>query len=44
MLDRLCWSDHFESFLANKYSTAKRFGLEGCEVWKADDPTTFTYM
>ena len=32
MLDRLCWSDHFESFLANKYSTAKRFGLEGCEV------------
>ena len=32
MLDRLCWSDHFESFLANKYPTAKRFGLEGCEV------------
>ena len=32
MLDRLCWSDHFESFLANKCSTAKRFGLEGCEV------------
>ena len=32
MLDRLCWSDHFEAFLANKYPTAKRFGLEGCEV------------
>lgn len=32
MLDRLAWSDHFESFLASKYSTAKRFGLEGCEV------------
>jgi len=32
MLERLCWSDHFEAFLANKYSTAKRFGLEGCEV------------
>jgi len=32
MLDRLCWSDHFESFLASKYSTTKRFGLEGCEV------------
>lgn len=31
MLDRLCWSDHFEAFLANKYSTSKRFGLEGCE-------------
>ena len=31
MLDRLCWSDHFEAFLASKYSTAKRFGLEGCE-------------
>jgi 2-oxoglutarate dehydrogenase E1 component len=32
MLDRLCWSDHFEAFLAQKYATAKRFGLEGCEV------------
>jgi 2-oxoglutarate dehydrogenase E1 component len=32
MLDRLCWSDHFEAFLANKYPTSKRFGLEGCEV------------
>jgi len=32
MLDRLAWSDHFEAFLANKYSTAKRFGLEGCEA------------
>ena len=32
MLDRLTWSDHFEAFLASKYSTAKRFGLEGCEV------------
>ena len=31
MLDRLCWSDHFEAFLAQKYATAKRFGLEGCE-------------
>ena len=32
MLDRLCWSDHFETFLATKYPTSKRFGLEGCEV------------
>ncbi|KAL1511870.1 hypothetical protein AB1Y20_005154 [Prymnesium parvum] len=31
MLDRLSWSDHFEAFLATKYSTSKRFGLEGCE-------------
>jgi 2-oxoglutarate dehydrogenase E1 component len=32
MLDRLAWSDLFEKFLANKYSAAKRFGLEGCET------------
>jgi len=32
ILDRLAWSDHFEAFLASKYSTVKRFGLEGCEV------------
>ena len=25
-------SDHFETFLATKYPTSKRFGLEGCEV------------
>jgi hypothetical protein len=32
MLDRLAWSDMFETFLANKYTAAKRFGLEGCET------------
>ena len=32
MLDRLCWSDHFEAFLASKYSTPLGFGLVGCEV------------
>ena len=32
ILDRLSWSDMFESFLANKYTAAKRFGLEGCEA------------
>ena len=32
ILDRLAWSEMFESFLAKKYSTAKRFGLEGCET------------
>ena len=31
MLDRLCWSDHFERFLATKFPSAKRFGLEGAE-------------
>lgn len=30
-LDRLAWSEMFESFLANKYTAAKRFGLEGGE-------------
>lgn len=32
LLDRLAWSDGFESFLSSKYSAAKRFGLEGCET------------
>ena len=31
ILDRLTWSERFESFLNSKYSAAKRFGLEGCE-------------
>ena len=31
-LDRLAWSEHFESFLATKYVAAKRFGLEGAET------------
>ena len=30
MLDRLAWSEMFESFLASKYTAAKRFGLEAC--------------
>jgi 2-oxoglutarate dehydrogenase E1 component len=32
MLDRLAWSEMFESFCANKYTAAKRFGLEGAET------------
>ncbi|KAK9741391.1 hypothetical protein RND81_03G102100 [Saponaria officinalis] len=32
MLDRLTWSTQFENFLAQKWSTARRFGLEGCEA------------
>jgi len=31
LLDRLGWGEMFENFLSNKYSAAKRFGLEGCE-------------
>ncbi|KAK9767478.1 2-oxoglutarate dehydrogenase E1 component [Basidiobolus ranarum] len=31
ILDRLVWSDSFERFVANKYKSQKRFGLEGCE-------------
>lgn len=29
--ERLCFADSFEKFLANKFNTAKRFGLEGGE-------------
>lgn len=32
ILDRLAWSEMFETYLANKYSSAKRFGLEGGET------------
>ena len=31
IFDRLAYSDQFERYLANKFNTAKRFGLEGCE-------------
>ena len=29
--DRLVWADEFQKFLANKFNTSKRFGVEGCE-------------
>ncbi|CAM6088249.1 unnamed protein product [Calypogeia fissa] len=32
ILDRLVWGTSFESFLAQKWTAAKRFGLEGCET------------
>ncbi|KAL0540983.1 hypothetical protein IC582_021010 [Cucumis melo] len=32
ILDRLLWSTQFENFLATKWTTAKRFGLEGGET------------
>ncbi|KAI3644982.1 hypothetical protein MP228_011146 [Amoeboaphelidium protococcarum] len=32
ILDRLIWSDSFEKFVATKYPSVKRFGLEGCEA------------
>ncbi|KAL0787305.1 hypothetical protein Bca101_003551 [Brassica carinata] len=31
ILDRLAWSTQFENFLATKWTTAKRFGLDGGE-------------
>mmetsp|Transcript_13193 Transcript_13193/g.32383 ORF Transcript_13193/g.32383 Transcript_13193/m.32383 type:complete len:1041 (+) Transcript_13193:73-3195(+) len=31
ILERLTFADVFERFLATKFGTAKRFGLEGCE-------------
>jgi 2-oxoglutarate dehydrogenase E1 component len=31
IFERLCFADSFEKFLANKFNTAKRFGLEGGE-------------
>ncbi|KAK1282777.1 hypothetical protein QJS10_CPB22g00649 [Acorus calamus] len=32
ILDRLIWSTQFENFLATKWTSAKRFGLEGGET------------
>lgn len=32
IFDRLMWGTHFESFIAQKWTAAKRFGLEGCET------------
>ncbi|KAE8682068.1 hypothetical protein F3Y22_tig00111276pilonHSYRG00189 [Hibiscus syriacus] len=32
ILDRLIWSTQFENFLATKWTTTKRFGLEGGET------------
>lgn len=32
IFDRLAYSVQFEAYLANKFNTAKRFGLEGCEA------------
>eukprot|EP00295_Goniomonas_pacifica_P041010 CAMPEP_0175982184 /NCGR_PEP_ID=MMETSP0108-20121206/47759_1 /TAXON_ID=195067 ORGANISM="Goniomonas pacifica, Strain CCMP1869" /NCGR_SAMPLE_ID=MMETSP0108 /ASSEMBLY_ACC=CAM_ASM_000204 /LENGTH=82 /DNA_ID=CAMNT_0017312815 /DNA_START=1 /DNA_END=245 /DNA_ORIENTATION=+ len=29
LFERLAFADGFEGFLANKYATSKRFGLEG---------------
>jgi 2-oxoglutarate dehydrogenase complex dehydrogenase (E1) component-like enzyme len=32
IFDRLTWGTQFESFIAQKWTAAKRFGLEGCET------------
>jgi len=31
ILDRILWTDEFSGFIAGKFNTMKRFGLEGCE-------------
>ena len=31
IFDRLCFANFFEKFLANKFNTAKRFGVDGAE-------------
>lgn len=31
ILDRLYWTDGFANFCANKFNTAKRFGIEGVQ-------------
>ena len=33
MFNRLMWADEFSNFLALKFNTAKRFGLEGTETF-----------
>ena len=33
LLDRLLWADEFAAFIAVKFNTMKRFGLEGCEAF-----------
>ena len=33
--DRLVWANEFQKFLANKFNTTKRFGVEGCESFIA---------
>ena len=32
IFERLCFADSFENFLANKFNTTKRFGLDGGEA------------
>ncbi|XWS56551.1 hypothetical protein CRYUN_Cryun09bG0095100 [Craigia yunnanensis] len=41
ILDRLIWSTQFENFLATKWTTAKRFGLEGGETLIPEMKETF---
>jgi len=33
MYDRLLWTDEFANFCANKFNTAKRFGVEGVQAF-----------
>jgi len=33
LLDRLLWADEFAKFMATKFNTMKRFGIEGLETF-----------
>lgn len=44
LLARLVRSTHFEGFLAKKWPSEKRFGLEGCEVSAYSDYHHFTLV
>ena len=39
--DRLVWANEFQNFLANKFNTTKRFGVEGCESFIAGLKVSF---
>lgn len=39
--DRLIWADEFQKYLANKFNTSKRFGVEGCESFIAGLKVSF---
>ena len=39
--DRLVWADELQKFLANKFNTMKRFGVEGCESFIAGLKVSF---
>lgn len=42
--DRLVWADEFQKFIANKFNTTKRFGIEGCESFIAGLKCSFDVL